>query len=208
MIRIDALKFFRPTPEYRKLLILEALKENSDISQKDLSVIVGIVPSLINKYLNEFKELGLIKVESQGRKIRYILTDEGVSELYYLKLSFFNDVVSLSIKIESHLENILLKLKSKKNIGIYGAGLVGRALAQLLLNRGFNVVVFFDDDEKKIGDRYLGIPIVNIASKAGVDALIVASIKNSEKMVKIAKNFHYSDIYLFNTEEFKIKWHG
>ncbi|ANQ54310.1 MarR family transcriptional regulator [Thermosipho sp. 1063] len=208
MVKIDALKFFQPTPEYRKLLILESINKDSEISQKNLSSLVGIVPSLVNKYLNELRERGLIKVENLGKKLRYFLTEEGISELYYLKLAFFNDIVSLSMKIESHLENIFLKLKSKNFIGIYGAGLVGKTLAQLLLNRGFNVVVFFDDNTQKIGNRYFGIPVISIKDKAEIDAIIVASIKNSEVMVRKAKKYQHSDIYVFNTEEFKIKWHG
>lgn len=208
MVKIDNLRFFQPTPEFRKMMILEALKERPELSQKELSNIAGIVPSLVNKYINELKKEGYIKTEALGRSVRYNLTNEGLSELYYLRLSFFNDIVSLSRKIEASLENIFLKLKGKNYIGIYGAGLVGKVLAELLLNKDYNVVVFFDDDQSKIGTRIYGIPVVSISSKVNIDALIIASVKNSKKMIENAKKHNFFDLYVFRTEDFRLSWHG
>ncbi|MDK2839020.1 MAG: hypothetical protein PWQ83_555 [Thermosipho sp. (in: thermotogales)] len=208
LIKIDTLKFFQPTPEYRKLVILEALYENPNLSQKELSAIAGVVPSLVNKYINELEKKGYIETKDLGKNKIYNVTGEGLSELYFLKLSFFNDIVNLSKRIDSQLENIFLKLKGKNEIGIYGAGLVGKVLAELLLNRGYNIVVYFDDDNGKVNSRVFGIPILPLNSKVRIDALVVASIKNSEQMVKKAKKFDFTDIYVFKTEEFKLSWHG
>ncbi|MBO8161605.1 MAG: winged helix-turn-helix transcriptional regulator [Thermosipho sp. (in: Bacteria)] len=208
MIKVDNLKIFEPTPYFRKMMILEFINENRMITQKQLSLKVGIVPSLINKYVAELQNEGLIRIVKEGKRANYFLTDEGLSELNLMKLVFFNDIVSLTNKINSQLENIFLKLRGKTNIAIYGAGEVGKALGKLLTNRGFNVVAFFDDDKKKLNSRIEGIPVISLGTPARFDALVVASFKNSKKMAEKALKFGYRDVYIFKTEDLKLIWFG
>lgn len=208
MIKIDNLKFFEPSPYFRKMLILEMIFENENITQKQLSLKVGIVPSLINKYLSELKSEGMVSISKVGKRAKYNLTPEGISELNLMRLEFFNDIVSLSNKIDSHLENILLKLKGKKHIAIYGAGLVGKTLCQLLVNKGFEISVFIDDDISKVNSRIEGIPVVSLDTPVNYDALVVASFKNALKMAKKALESGFRDIYVFKTEDFRLIWYG
>jgi len=208
VIKIDNLKFFEPSPYFRKMLILDLINENENITQKQLSLSVGIVPSLINKYLAELKNDGLISISKVGKKARYNLTSEGISELNLMKLEFFNDIVSLSNKIDSHLENILLKLKGKKHIAIYGAGLVGKTLCQLLINKGFNVSAFLDDDPLKNNTRIEGIPVVSPDTPVKYDALVIASFKNAISMAEKALKLGFRDVYIFKMEDFRLVWYG
>lgn len=208
LIKIDNLKFFEPSPYFRKMVILEMIFENENTTQKQLSLEVGIVPSLINKYLAELKNEGMITISKVGKSAKYYLTSEGISELNLMRLEFFNDIVSLSNKIDSHLENILLKLKGKKNIAIYGAGLVGKTLCQLLVNKGFNVTVFIDDNISKVNSRIEGIPVVPLDTTVSYDAMVVASFKNALNMAEKALKKGFRDIYIFKTEDFRLVWYG
>ncbi|SHH19557.1 winged helix-turn-helix transcriptional regulator [Thermosipho atlanticus] len=208
MVKISNLKFFEPSPYFRKMLILESIYEDETITQKQLSIKVGIVPSLINKYLSELKKDGFITVTKTGKRAKYNLTKNGLSELNLMRLAFFNDIVNLSNQINVHLESIFLKLKGKRHIAVYGAGIVGKTLCELLVNRNFNVVVFFDDDESKIGTRIRGIPVISINSPAKFDALVVASFKNARKMANKALSIGFRDVYIFKTEGIKLIWYG
>ncbi|QTA37407.1 winged helix-turn-helix transcriptional regulator [Thermosipho ferrireducens] len=210
MIKLKELHFFIPSTVYRKLLILSYINKNQKASQMEISQYVGIVPSLVNKYIADFEKDRLLVKRKEGKHYVYELTLEGLSEMNYLRLLFFDEISKLYGMINSQLENIFLKLKGKKLIGIYGAGLVGNILADLLSQKNYIVSVFFDDDIEKIGNRINGIPVVKLGDFAKIEALVIASFKNGEKMVEKALKKGYRDIYRFKIEEdfIKLIWVG
>ena len=51
MLNIEKYTFFNPSPNFREMMILKLISEDNDISQDKISKNVGIVPSMVNKYL-------------------------------------------------------------------------------------------------------------------------------------------------------------
>lgn len=65
----------------KELLILENIQKNSDISQRQLSNILGISLGSVNTLLKKMKREGLIKVkEIPSNRVAYMLTPEGIIE--------------------------------------------------------------------------------------------------------------------------------
>lgn len=203
---MEGFNFFEYSPLYRQMMILQALSEGLT-SHSEIALKAGIVPSLVNKYLKSFLADGLVKKE-EGK---YKLTPQGVVKLNYLRLAYLSEIAQLYKDIEIRFQDVFLKLVGKRDICIYGAGVVGKMLFGLIANKEkFNIVAFLDEDEKKINTKIEGLPVLPLNTKLNVDAVIVASFKNAEIMAKKALEYGFRNVYAvdFIGEKLRLIWKG
>uniref|UniRef100_A0A7C5Y9A9 Nucleoside-diphosphate sugar epimerase n=1 Tax=Fervidobacterium nodosum TaxID=2424 RepID=A0A7C5Y9A9_9BACT len=203
---MEGFNFFEYSPLYRQMMILQALSEGLT-SHSEIALKAGIVPSLVNKYLKSFLADGLVKKE-EGK---YKLTPQGVVKLNYLRLAYLSEIAQLYKDIEIRFQDVFLKLVGKRDICIYGAGVVGKMLFGLIANKEkFNIVAFLDEDEKKINTKIEGLPVLPLNTKLNVDAVIVASFKNAEIMAKKALEYSFRNVYAvdFIGEKLRLIWKG
>lgn len=79
---------------FRDLVLLEQIEENPDVSQANLAVDLGVAIGTVNWHLKRLVDKGYVKVmRLQRRKLRYIITPEGLAlrarlTLDYIKTSF------------------------------------------------------------------------------------------------------------------------
>ena len=59
-----------------QLLIIDSIKENPGISQKDIASILGVSSPTVNYHLKELLGLGIIKGERAGMRMRYYVNSE------------------------------------------------------------------------------------------------------------------------------------
>jgi len=199
-------EFFEYSPTYRQMMILQALNENISV-QSEIALKAGIVPSLVNKYLKDLLEKGLVEKDSG----RYKLTNKGLVQLNYLRLAYFSEISQLYKSIELKFQDIFLKLSGKRDIAIYGAGVVGQMIERLITSRpSFNVLSFIDDNKEKIGTKIDGIPVISLDAVLQVDAVIIASFKNAEIMTKKALSRRLRNVYSveFSDNKLKLIWRG
>ncbi len=203
---MEDFEFFEYSPTYRQMMILQALNENVSV-QSEIALKAGIVPSLVNKYLKDLLDKGL--VEKDGG--RYKLTNAGLVQLNYLRLAYFSEISQMYKSIELKFQDIFLKLSGKRDITIYGAGIVGQMIERLITSRSsFNVLSFIDDDDEKIGTKIDGIPVVPLDAVLQVDAVIIASFKNAEEMSKKALSKRLRNVYSveFSDNKMRLVWRG
>ncbi len=75
--------------EQHTRLILETIEENPHITQKDLAAQLGIAVGSVNWYLKRMVKKGYVKVTRlQRRRLRYLLTPQGIAEKSRLTASF------------------------------------------------------------------------------------------------------------------------
>ncbi|MGC9772647.1 winged helix-turn-helix domain-containing protein [Fervidobacterium islandicum] len=206
MERAENFVFFDYSPLYRQMAILQALFEGIT-KHSELALKAGIVPSLVNKYLKNFEKEGLVRKTKKG----YELTSEGIVRLNYLRLGYLSEISQMYKSIELKFQDIFLKITGKKDLCVYGAGVVGKMLAQLISTRQtHNVVAFLDEDEKKVGSRIEGIPVMPLDTRVQADAYIVASFKNAESMAKKLLDKGYRNVYTveFSKDRLKLVWKG
>ncbi|WP_448374308.1 winged helix-turn-helix domain-containing protein [Fervidobacterium sp.] len=198
--------FFEPSVYYRQMAILQALSEGI-AKHSEIAIRAGIVPSLVNKYLKAFEMEGLVKKVNNT----YTITEEGMIKLNYLRLSYLSEISQMYKNIELKFQDIFLKLVGKRDICIYGAGVVGTMLERLISTKQtHNVIAFIDEDEKKINTKIDGIIITSLNTKVNADAYVVASFKNAEDMTKKLLSVGYRNIYavVFDKDRLKLVWKG
>ncbi|MGQ9855349.1 MAG: winged helix-turn-helix domain-containing protein [Fervidobacterium sp.] len=198
--------FFEYSPLYRQMAILQALSEGIT-KHSEIALKAGIVPSLVNKYLKSFESEGL--VQKSGNK--YLLTENGQIKLNYLRLSYLSEISQMYKSIELKFQDIFLKLVGKRDICIFGAGVVGTMLARLISTRqSHNIIAFLDEKVEKINTKVEGIPVMPVDTKIQADAYIVASFKNAQKMAEKLLSKGYRNVYTVDFSEGKLKlvWRG
>lgn len=76
-------------PAHHELEILHRLEENPDTTQADLATQLGVAVGSVNWYIKRLVTKGYIKVtRMQKRRLRYLLTPEGIAEKTRLTASF------------------------------------------------------------------------------------------------------------------------
>ncbi len=74
---------------HHELEILHRLEENPDTTQADLATQLGVAVGSVNWYIKRLVTKGYIKVtRMQKRRLRYLLTPEGIAEKTRLTASF------------------------------------------------------------------------------------------------------------------------
>jgi len=112
LIDIDKrLKFFEPTAELRKFMLLNEIKNNSKISQSNLSKRVNVVPAMINKYIKELQAKKEIELRGKNKKTtRYYLTKKGLYRKQQYLFDYINEILILYKEIKREIKIKLLKI--------------------------------------------------------------------------------------------------
>jgi len=202
---LDA-KFFNPAPDFREMAILRAIMENPDISQEQLSSLVGVVPSMINRYLKDFEERDLIEKRGKNkRKMSYRILESGKQHLQYLIIGYLSDISKLYRSSRNIFLDVLMTI-SKENIRkvfLYGAGIVGKMLANVLISEEIEIVGFIDDSLIKQGSQIQGITIYSVKEAVNMDydAVLIASFAHTERIRNKALSKGLKTLYLFEINE-------
>jgi DNA-binding MarR family transcriptional regulator len=206
MFDFEDYTFFNPSPNFRELMILQIISKNENVSQEMIAKTVGIVPSMVNRYLKDFEDKKyIIKTGENRRKMNYEITADGKKRLQFLTVSFINEVSKIYSETKKSFNKVLDKIENMgyQNILLYGAGVVGGIVLKVLTSENINVIGFIDDSISKQGDKIHGI---NIYSPKEVkimdyDMIIIASFRHSEDILKNARENELSNIYIFNIDE-------
>jgi predicted transcriptional regulator len=206
MLELDEYNFFNPSPNFREMMILKLISKNENISQDKLAKNVGIVPSMVNRYLKDFEEKEyLIKDGENRRNMKYELTDEGKKRLQFLTVSFVNEVSKMYSDTKNSFLNVInvLEKNSINKILLYGAGVIGGIVLKVLNSENMEVIGFIDDSLSKHGDKIHGIDIYspNEIKEEKYDAVIIASFRHSEEILKNAKENKIKKLYIFKIDE-------
>ena len=87
--------FFKPTLLYKEFMILDLIEKNSHITQREMAASIGVAVSMINGYIENFVEKGLIKKKKHSTKtVEYFITKKGMERrkllnIWYLKFIHF-----------------------------------------------------------------------------------------------------------------------
>ncbi|QWB95455.1 winged helix-turn-helix domain-containing protein [Mycoplasmatota bacterium] len=183
--------FFKPTPIYKEYMILDLIEKDAHVTQRRLSDAIGSSVSMVNYYLDQYEEQGLIKRKKHSTKnVEYFVSKKGMERKQVLNISYLS--ASLNI-YNSAKENIFLFLKPYveqgfENIFLYGAGEVCEILLQsIILDNDIqvNVLGIIDDDINKQGHVLLNTKIVSYeeAIKFRHDGIFIASYTHRDSIL-------------------------
>jgi predicted transcriptional regulator len=203
---ISEFSFLNPSPDFREMNILKGITENHEVSQQKLSRISGVVPSMINRYISDLEEKGYIKKEGENRRrMKYILTEDGIFRLQFLTISYLREVAKLYVQSRETFGKVLDMLSSEGYNGIllYGAGIIGGILADVLKTEGMDPVAFVDDSPVKQGEQFHDLKVYSPeeVSKLKYDVVIIASFRHASKIARKAKEVNLKNVMVFEISD-------
>src|SRR5688572_12279926 len=171
--------------EHRDLRVLEAVQQDSRLTERGLASKLGIALGLANIYLKRMIHKGYIKcVNVKPNRISYLITPRGITEKARLTYEFMDYSLHLYGEVRQHLRAALRECAAAgKRVAICGSGEAAELAYLSLKESGLDPVAIFDTD----GDRdFLGLPVLPIADHATVefDMIIVASLDRSGQHVQ------------------------
>ena len=170
---------------HRDLRLLEAVHEDSRVTQRGLASKLGIALGLANIYLKRMIHKGYIKVVNvQPNRISYLITPRGIAEKARLTYEFMDYSLHLYGEVRQHLRGVLQECAAAdRRVAIYGLGEAAELAYLSLKECGLEPVAIFDGaDGPKV---FLGMPVRPIAEHAQVafDLLIIATLDRSGDQV-------------------------
>jgi hypothetical protein len=165
---------------HRDLRVLEAVQQDSRLTQRGLASKLGIALGLANVYLKRMIHKGYVKcVNVQPNRISYLITPRGIAEKARLTYEFMDYSLHLYGEVRQHLRAALRECAAAgKRVAIYGSGEAAELAYLSLKESGLDPVAIFESDG---GHEFLGMPVLPIADHATVefDLVIVASLDRS-----------------------------
>ena len=169
---------------HRDLKLLEAVEEDSRVTQRSLATKLGIALGLTNVYLKRLARKGYIKcVNVQSNRISYLITPGGIAEKARLTYEFMNYSLHLYGEVRQHLRDVLQECAAaNRRVAIYGRGEAAELAYLSLKECGLEPVAIFDVEG---GHEFLGMPVraSHEHNEVNYDLIIVATLEQSAQQV-------------------------
>ena len=165
---------------HRDLRLLEAVHEDSRVTQRGMAKKLGIALGLANIYLKRMIHKGYIKcVNVQPNRISYLITPRGIAEKARLTYEFMDYSLHLYGEVRQHLREAMQDCAAAgKRVAIYGSGEAAELAYLSLKESGLEPVAIFDQEGGRV---FLGMPVRAIAEHGSVeyDLMIVGTLDRS-----------------------------
>jgi predicted transcriptional regulator len=169
---------------HRDLKLLEAVEQNSHVTQRSLATKLGIALGLANIYLKRLMRKGYIKcVNVQPNRLAYLITPRGIAEKARLTYEFMDYSLHLYREVRQHLREIVQECAADdRRVAIYGRGEPAELAYLSLKEAGIEPVAVFDAEA---GPEFLGMPVRDISEHVDVDYdfIIVASLEKPTQQI-------------------------
>ena len=126
----------------RDLTLLNSIEQDPDISQASLADTLGVAVGTINWHLKRMIAKGYVKVKRmQRKKLRYILTAEGIALRASLTVKYIENSFSLYNLIRQRTRKVLDELRAfgLDTVRIEGDGEVAEVCLLTCLEQGIQV---------------------------------------------------------------------
>lgn len=109
----------------RELRLLEQIEHDPDITQANLAAQLGVAVGTVNWHLKRLVSKGYVKVKrAQRRKLRYIITPEGLAFRARLTVNYVDNQFRLYRRIRQRTRELLGQVKSSgyRQVHLIGDG--------------------------------------------------------------------------------------
>ena len=178
----------------RDLQLLEALEQESRITQRSLAGRLGIALGLTNLYLKRLIRKGYVKcVTVAPNRLVYSLTPRGVMRKTRLTYEFMKYSLDFYRDARQHLRRSLVQaVAQRRRIAVYGTGDAAELVFLLIREMGLELVAVFDG----ASDRpFLGHPVLPIERHGEVayDVMVVAVLERPAGTIKLLRQLGVPD---------------
>jgi DNA-binding MarR family transcriptional regulator len=100
-----------PDPN-REMVLLEKIEYDPDITQANLAAHLGVAVGTVNWHLKRLVAKGYVKVKrAQRRKLRYIITPEGIAFRARLTVNYIEQSMQLYRLVRERVREALIEIK-------------------------------------------------------------------------------------------------
>ncbi|MGW8251057.1 MAG: winged helix-turn-helix transcriptional regulator [Anaerolineales bacterium] len=101
----------QPDPA-RELVLLEQIEHDPDVTQASLASMLGVAVGTVNWHIKRFVAKGYVKVKrAQRRKLRYIITPEGLAFRARLTVNYIETSMHLYRRTRLRVRELLAEVK-------------------------------------------------------------------------------------------------
>jgi DNA-binding MarR family transcriptional regulator len=130
-----------PDPN-REMVLLEKIEYDPDITQANLAAQLGVAVGTVNWHLKRFVAKGYVKVKrAQRRKLRYIITPEGIAFRARLTVNYIEQSMQLYRLMRSRVLAAAneIKLAGYDSVRIAGDGDIADICRLTCLEQGLDI---------------------------------------------------------------------
>ena len=132
-----------PPNANRELHLLEQIELDPDVSQASLAAQLGVAVGTVNWHIKRLISKGYVKVKrAQRRKLRYIITPEGLAFRARLTVNYIETSMRLYRKTRIRVRELLTKIRIEGYDQVYieGEGDIADICRLTCLEQGIKVV--------------------------------------------------------------------
>ncbi len=132
-----------PREELHEFGLLEELAQDPDTTQSTMAARLGVAVGTVNWYLKRLVAKGYVKVKrAERRKLRYILTPEGLALRAQLTLNYVETSMALYRRVREQSRSALVEAQSRgaRAVHIVGEGDLADVCRLTCLELGLPVV--------------------------------------------------------------------
>jgi DNA-binding MarR family transcriptional regulator len=127
----------------RNLVLLEQIADNPDVTQASLAIRLGVAVGTVNFLLKRLIAKGYVKVKrAERRKLRYIITPEGIAFRTHLTVDYINQTMLLYRNTRQRVGELIgvVKQNGFDRVRIVGDGDIADICRLTCLEQGVKVV--------------------------------------------------------------------
>jgi predicted transcriptional regulator len=129
-------------PETRELILLEQIEQDPDVTQASLADQLGVAVGTVNWHIKRLVEKGYVKAKrAQRKKLRYIITPEGIAFRARLTVNFIENSMLLYRRTRQRVQELLAEARALgfDRVRIAGDGDLAEVCRLTCLEQGFKV---------------------------------------------------------------------
>ena len=130
-----------PDPN-REMVLLEKIEYDPDVTQANLAAQLGVAVGTVNWHLKRFVAKGYVKVKrAQRRKLRYIITPEGIAFRARLTVNYIEQSMQLYRLIRGRVQEAVkeIKLAGYDSVRIAGEGDIADICRLTCIEQGLTI---------------------------------------------------------------------
>lgn len=127
----------------RELVLLEEIEQDPDVTQANLAAQLGVAVGTVNWHLKRLISKGYVKVKrAQRRKLRYIITPEGLAFRAHLAVNYIETSMRLYRKTRHRVRELLslVHQAGHNQVIIQGDGDISDICKLTCLEQGIHVI--------------------------------------------------------------------
>ena len=152
-----------PDPN-REMVLLEKIEYDPDITQANLAAQLGVAVGTVNWHLKRMVAKGYVKVKrAQRRKLRYIITPEGIAFRARLTVNYIEQSLQLYRLIRSRVLEAVkdVKLAGYESVRIVGDGDIADICRLTCIEQGLTITDSQDAPLLELNDLKVTLHLVD-----------------------------------------------